>query len=79
MITLHISLHLNTRGRGFWKLNTSFLSDKMYVDQIKSVIATTKAEYEQDDTVDPNLLLEMMNMKVREASMKHGATKKRTK
>ena len=24
MITLQISLHSNTRGRGFWKLNTSF-------------------------------------------------------
>ena len=77
MITLHISLHSNTRGRGFWKLNTSFLSDKNYVDQIKSVIVKTKEEYEKDDTVDPNLLWEMIKMKVREASMKYGATKKR--
>ena len=77
MITLHISLHSNTRGRGFRKLNTFFLSDKNYVDQIKSVIVKTKEEYEQDDTVDPNLLREMIKMKVREASMKYGATKKR--
>ena len=65
MITLHISLHSNTRGRGFWKLNTSFISDKNYVDQIKSVIVKTKEEYEKDDTVDPNLLWEMIKMKVR--------------
>ena len=25
MIILEISLHSNTRGRGFWKLNTSFI------------------------------------------------------
>ena len=73
MINLHISLHSNTRGRGFWKLNTSFLSEKNYVDQIKSVIVKTKEEYEKDDTVDPN----MIKMKVGEASMKYGATKKR--
>ena len=28
MITLQISLHNNPRGRGFWKLNTSFLKAK---------------------------------------------------
>lgn len=27
MITLCLSLHSNPRGKGFWKLNTSFLSD----------------------------------------------------
>lgn len=27
MITLQILLHSNNRGRGFWKLNTSFLND----------------------------------------------------
>ena len=32
MITLQISLHSNTRGRGFWKLNTSFLSEIEYVN-----------------------------------------------
>ena len=31
MITLQISLHSNTRGRGFWKLNTFFLSETEYV------------------------------------------------
>ncbi|CAH3030879.1 unnamed protein product, partial [Porites evermanni] len=35
MITLQISLHSNTRGRGFWKLNTSFLTETEYVNQIK--------------------------------------------
>ena len=77
MISIQISLHSNVRGRGFWKLNTSFLSDKDFVDQIKLVIAETKEEYEQDDTVDPNLLWEMIKMKVRETSIKYGAKKKK--
>ena len=65
MITLHISLHSNTRGQWFWKLNTLFISDKNYVDQINSVIVKTKEEYEKDDTVDPNFLWKMIKMKVR--------------
>ena len=42
-----------------------------------STIAQTKDEYSQDNTVDPALLWEMVKMKVREASIKYGATKKR--
>ena len=44
MITLQISLHSNNRGQGFWKLNTSFLNDTEYVNQIKSIIKQTKDE-----------------------------------
>ena len=76
MITLQISLHSKIRGRGFWKLNTSFLSETEYVNQIKSTIAKTINEYSQDNTVDPGLLWEMVKMKVREASIKYGTTKR---
>ena len=76
MITLQISLHSNSRGRGLWKLNTSFLSDIEYVNRIKLIINQTKAEYVQDDTVNPNLLWEMVKMKVREESLKYGTSKK---
>ena len=77
MITLQISLHSNNRGRGFWKLNTSFLNDIEYVNRIKSVINQTKVEYAQDDTVNPNLLWEMVKLKVREESLKYGTSKKK--
>ena len=77
MISIQISLHSNDRGRGFWKLNTSFLTDAEYVNQIKSIILQTKEEYSEDETVDPSLLWEMVKMKVRESSIKFGASKKR--
>ena len=77
MITLQISLHNNPRGRGFWKLNISFLKDEEYVNQIREKIAQTKDEYAQDDTVTPGLLWEMIKMKTREASINYGKTKKR--
>ena len=77
MITLQISLRSNTRGRGFWKLNTSFLSETEYVNHIKSTTAQTIDEYSQDNTVDPGLSWEMVKMKVRDVSIKYGTTKKR--
>ena len=36
MITLSLSLHSNPRGKGFWKLNTSFLSDARYLEEIRT-------------------------------------------
>ena len=77
MITLQILLHSNNRGRGFWKLNTSFLKDTEYVNRIKSIVKQTKDEYAQDDTVNPNLLWEMVKLKVREESLKYGTLRKR--
>ena len=77
MITLQISLHNNPRGWGSWKLNTTFLKDEEYVNQIREIIAQTKDEYAQDDTVTPGLLWEMIKMKTREASINYGKTKKR--
>ena len=77
MITIKISLYSNSRGPGFWKLNTSLLNDIEYVNKIKAIIKETRNEYEKDDSVNPNLLWEMVKMKVREESMKYGASKKR--
>ena len=77
MITLQTSLHNNPRGRGFWKLNTSFLKDEEYVNQIREIIAQTKDEYAQDGTVTPGLLWEMIKMKTREASINYGEAKKK--
>ena len=65
MIALIISLHSNQRGNGFWKLNTSLLSDEDYVKLIKSTIHQTKTCYVNDSTVSPALLWEMIKLKVR--------------
>ena len=77
MITLHISLHSNNRGLGFWKLKTSFLNDSKYVNLIKLIINQTKVDYVQDDTVNPNLLWDMVKMKMREESLIYGTSKKK--
>ena len=76
LITIKVSLHSNQRGPGFWKLNSSFLSDINYVNQIRRAIQEVLVEYEDDDDVDPALLWEMIKLKVREQSLKYAAGKK---
>ena len=77
MITLSLSLHSNPRGNGFWKLNTSLLSETCYLDKIKAAIENTVSEYENDETpVNRILLWEMVKLKVREKSISYAASKK---
>ena len=45
LITLHLANNNNPRAPGFWKLNTSFLSDSEYVNVIKKTIAEVANEY----------------------------------
>ena len=77
MITVHFSVHSNDRGKGFWKLNTSFLNDPEYISLIQSTIQETQNKYANDDYINPYLMWEMLKLKVRERSIKFGATKKR--
>ena len=48
LVTLKLS---NTSGRGFWKLNTSLLTESEFINQIKSN-QQTKHEYASDEFVE---------------------------
>ena len=76
LIDIRIALHSNPRGPGFWKLNTSFLTEIDYVNRIRDVIKKTHEEYQYDDTVNRALLWEMMKLKIREQSIKYATAKK---
>ena len=84
IITLNVARHSNPRGTGFWKLNTSHLSEMRYVQEIKTqlkalwtwTIAKTAPRWAQ------LCFLEMIKLKVREkttsyAAYKNVATEKR--
>ena len=75
MITLRLSLHSKPREPGFWKLNTSFLSELEYVNQIKTTIQETNDEYKNYESVNPSLLWEMIKLKVREKSLRYSKNK----
>ena len=76
MITINTALHSNPRGPGFWKMNTSFLTDVNYVNQIRTTIREVLSEYENDTSVNPSLLWEMIKLKIREQSLKYAADRK---
>ena len=75
MILLKIALHYNPRGRGFCKLNTSLLKEEEYLNLIKATIYQTKSKYQSDNSVNPALLRDMIQMKVREKSIAYVAAK----
>ena len=64
LIDIKIALHSNPRGPGFWKLNTSFLNENDYIDQIQVVIKETHEEYRHDKTMNDAFLWEMINSKL---------------
>ena len=78
MIIISAALHSNQRGPGYWKLNTSFLSDANYVNQIRATIKKVTDEYVNDYSVNPTLMWEMIKLKIREQSIKY-AKDRRTK
>ena len=77
MIVINVVLHSNERGPGYWKLNTSFLSEIDYVNQIRSVIKKVHDDYKHDNNMNPALLWEVIKLKIREQSLKYAANKKK--
>ena len=76
MVTINIAFHSNPKGPGFWKLNTSFLTEMDYATQIRTVITQVDGQYKDDDNVSDAFLWEMMIFKIREKSMQYAAAKK---
>ena len=77
LITLSLTTHANNKGPGLWKLNTSFLSDIIFVNEVKKVIKDTIDQNKENKNVDDSLLWEMIKMNIRESSIKYGARKKK--
>ena len=76
MMTIQIAIHSNPRGPGFWKLNTSFLSETDYINQIRATIEDVKDKYQSDKSVNASLLWEMIKLKVREQTLRYAKIKK---
>ena len=61
LLTLHVHVanNNNPRGLGFWKLNTSFLLDREYIEFIKKTVDEVAKECRNNDDVDAVLLWKM--------------------
>ena len=92
MLNVSLLINVFERGRGIWKLNTSLLKDFTYLTLIKSCIMDEKRKYavpvynfenfnEIPDTllnltIDFDVFLEMILLRVRGETVKYGANKK---
>ena len=66
IVELYLTFEDNLKGRGYWKLNTSLLTDKLYVDTINEVI--DYADFRYSD-LDPGIKWEMIKQDIWEASI----------
>ena len=69
LITLHLTNNTNPRGPGFWKLNTSFLIEREYINLIKETINEVANDYKNDNEVDSVLLWDTMKLQIRSSSL----------
>ena len=73
-VLLNIELNQITRGKGYWKMNCSYLNNPDYINLIKNTITST-AEINRES--NPNLLWDTIKMAIRGESIKYGAGQKR--
>ncbi len=74
LIDLKLKRCIEDRGPGFWKFNSSLLSNQEYVNYIKDCINRT---VEDNVNLNPSLLWEMIKLNVRSASIRFAVENKR--
>ena len=76
-ITLNLKTFENKKGRGYWKLNNTFLEEENYVKSINDLIL--KLREDEFLFTDKRVLWEYMKFKIREFSIKYGKEKAKTR
>ena len=71
-ISVEIEKNSFARGKGFFKLNTSLLLDKDYVELIRKLIQKQKNIYDEQN-VNPNLKWEMIKSDIRGETIKYSS------
>jgi len=74
LIQCKLTYSESTRGKGYWKLNTSLLLDTEYEQRIKTMLIEIKPELDQIE--DRNLAWEMVKQNIRKISISYSIYKK---
>ena len=73
IISLKLNLGLTARGPGFWKFNSSFLSDKEYITMITQLITNKWKEHLNID--DLRVRWDLLKFEIQSASMSYSKSK----
>ena len=74
LVSLDITISVQKRGRGYWKLNCSYLTDDEYVTMIRDLLQDL---IENTNNLDPGSLWEFLKVMVRGATTEYATRKKR--
>ncbi len=76
-----ISFRCNNRqrGRGYWKLNVSILSEEKYKDYIRKLIIDTISEYNNTNEVDKAMIWELVKIRVKEFTVRYSCARSKHK
>lgn len=80
LVYLEVEFTKNSKGKGYWKFNSSLLHDKEYVSEVKRTIKDTVNQYrinDEDFSIDNRLLWEMIKLSIRGISIQYSPRKKR--
>ncbi len=76
MVIMDYNSTTQPRGRGFWKLNTSLLSDKEYVNLVNECIDEAKLKYDHEN---PAIKWEMIKIEIIGTSIKFSRNRAKSK
>jgi len=77
LVKINISTSLPSRGRGFWKFNSSLLKDNNYIQLVKETINTTVVQL--GSMADKGMLWDIIKMNIRAKTISYSAKKKRAR
>ena len=87
LVTMGLGYGNSSRGRGFWKFNTSLLHDKEYLEMVRKCIQEVTAQYALPDqdlsskevkfNIDEQLFFETLKMEIRGNSIAYSSRKKK--
>ena len=75
-VSIFLDFSSSSKGPGRWKMNTSILKDKAYIENIKPLIQKTKNDYKM---VSKQLIWEMCKVRIKEFTISYCKQKERLK
>ena len=74
-VELELKIAINIRGPGLWKMNTSLLNDKSYVEKLNAIIKESEVRLAHQDTSNPAAAWEYLKYEIQRFSITYSKEK----